>query len=226
MEFADVGKHCNMQHCQQQDFLPFKCEFCRQIFCGHHRRPEDHNCKSEALEALDDNYVIICPICKTSLSMKGKAKLGITPEHLWNEHVETGECQRKSNERFQTTNAQGQASHCQARGCKKKLTEINRFKCRDCGMEFCMTHRFTDTHDCKPEVRDAEMVEKIKKSNKLFNWGSKKNIKVKGAGSGGQDSDNLTFWQRLARLCICCGGSSDKDKQDKNKKVPKGGNYS
>jgi len=36
--------------------------------------------------------VILCPICKGALSLKGKAKLGITPEHVWNEHIETGEC--------------------------------------------------------------------------------------------------------------------------------------
>lgn len=95
MEFADLGKHCTMQHCSQQDFLPFKCEFCYRVYCADHRRPVDHNCKSNDPDAIDDNYVILCPICKSSLSLKGKAHLGITPAHVWNEHVETGECQLK-----------------------------------------------------------------------------------------------------------------------------------
>ena len=99
MEFANVGKHCSMENCAQQDFLPFRCEFCNKIYCANHRRPDDHKCIQQ-LDQVDDNYVILCPICKTGLSLKGKAKLGITPEHVWNEHVETGECQMKQNQRF------------------------------------------------------------------------------------------------------------------------------
>lgn len=97
MEFAEVGKHCQMTHCKQQDFLPFKCEFCFDIFCADHRRPDDHKCKSNDPNAIDDNFVILCPICKSSLSLKGKSSQGITPAHVWNEHVETGECQLKQN---------------------------------------------------------------------------------------------------------------------------------
>ena len=97
MEFADLGQHCSMKHCSQQDFLPFKCEFCKDIYCGDHRRPDDHQCKSGTLDEMDDNYVILCPICQAALSLKGKARMGITPSHVWNEHVETGECQQKQN---------------------------------------------------------------------------------------------------------------------------------
>ena len=41
--------------------------------------------------------VVLCPVCKTGLSLKDKTKQGITPEHVWNEHIETGECQIKQN---------------------------------------------------------------------------------------------------------------------------------
>jgi predicted nucleic acid binding AN1-type Zn finger protein len=75
MAFADVGRHCEMKLCKQQDFLPFKCEFCKHNYCADHRRPNDHNCENEtALNAIDDNYVIICPICQSSLSLKGIAR--------------------------------------------------------------------------------------------------------------------------------------------------------
>lgn len=91
MEFADVGTHCNMKLCSQQDFLPFKCSFCQNIYCADHRRPTDHKCiKADA--DLDDNYVILCPLCKSSLSLKGLASQGITPNHVWNQHVDIGEC--------------------------------------------------------------------------------------------------------------------------------------
>ena len=45
-------------------------------------------------------------------------------------------------------------------------------------MDLCMTHRFEETHDCTP-VKAEEVYEKIKKSNKLFDWGSNYTIKKK-----------------------------------------------
>ena len=111
MEFADVGAHCKMSHCEQQDFLPFKCEFCKEIYCADHRRPADHKCRNSNGEE-DDNYVILCPICNTGLSLKGLASQGITPAHLWNEHVETGECQLKLNQKAAKLDAAGRSTHC------------------------------------------------------------------------------------------------------------------
>lgn len=114
MEFGDLGTHCGMEFCQQQDFLPFKCEFCFKVYCADHRRTEDHQCSSNDPDAIDDNYVILCPICKTSLSLKGKTQLGITPAHVWNEHVETGECQLMQNTRNakQQGEVNGRSTHC------------------------------------------------------------------------------------------------------------------
>ena len=78
------------------------------------------------------------------------AKLGITPAHVWSEHVETGECQLKQNQRYQKEMAGGRAAICQSKGCKTKLTDIKYFKCPQCAMDLCMAHRFDDLHDCKP----------------------------------------------------------------------------
>ena len=130
--------------------MPFKCEFCNSIHCADHRRPEDHKCSSGNRDAIDDNYVIVCPLCQGALSLKGKAKLGITPAHVWSEHVETGECQLKQNQRYQKEMAGGRAAICQSKGCKTKLTDIKYFKCPQCAMDLCMAHRFDDLHDCKP----------------------------------------------------------------------------
>ena len=68
MEFANVGSHCSMQHCGQQDILPFKCDLCNNVYCSNHRRPKDHDCKNID---IDDNQVMLCPICHSSL---GKLK--------------------------------------------------------------------------------------------------------------------------------------------------------
>lgn len=38
----DIGVNCSK--CQQLDFLPFQCEYCKLIFCSNHRRLADHQC--------------------------------------------------------------------------------------------------------------------------------------------------------------------------------------
>lgn len=92
MEFAHVGAHCAFKGCNQQDFLPFRCEFCKDIHCADHRRADDHKCREGG--PIDDNYVIICPICQHHLSMKGTGRNEEAPDIIWNQHVSSGECQR------------------------------------------------------------------------------------------------------------------------------------
>ncbi|KAG5195495.1 hypothetical protein JEQ12_012784 [Ovis aries] len=33
MEFPDLGKRCSEKACRQLDFLPLKCDSCKQDFC-------------------------------------------------------------------------------------------------------------------------------------------------------------------------------------------------
>jgi hypothetical protein len=93
MEFAHVGAHCYFAGCNQQDFLPFQCEFCKDIHCLKHRRPDDHKCVNGG--PIDDNYVIICPICELKLLLRGTGRTENAAEKLWNGHVDNGECQRQ-----------------------------------------------------------------------------------------------------------------------------------
>ena len=193
--------------------MPFKCEFCKDIYCADHRRPNDHKCRNANGEE-DDNYVILCPICKTGLSLKGLASQGITPAHLWNEHVETGECQLKLNQKAAKLDADGRSTHCQAAKCKTKITDINHFKCPHCAMDLCMPHRYEDEHACKP-VKQSDQYEKIKKSSKLFNWSSESKAKKK-ESSGGPE---LSFGDKVLRFLVCCGTQPKKDKNDKSKQA-------
>jgi Zn-dependent protease len=32
------------QYCGKEEVLPFKCQFCKGLFCAEHRLPENHNC--------------------------------------------------------------------------------------------------------------------------------------------------------------------------------------
>lgn len=39
-----VGKHCQLEYCNQLDFLPFLCQSCHKTFCLDHRSESSHNC--------------------------------------------------------------------------------------------------------------------------------------------------------------------------------------
>ncbi|PHH88954.1 hypothetical protein CDD83_6821 [Cordyceps sp. RAO-2017] len=39
-----IGKHCQYEHCNQLDFLPFLCQSCTKTFCLDHRTESAHRC--------------------------------------------------------------------------------------------------------------------------------------------------------------------------------------
>ena len=42
MEFDDLGKRCFL--CNQQDYLPIKCDLCNKFFCLEHSSIDSHQC--------------------------------------------------------------------------------------------------------------------------------------------------------------------------------------
>ncbi|KAI1079124.1 AN1-type zinc finger protein [Whalleya microplaca] len=41
-----IGKHCQLEYCNQLDFLPFFCQSCKKTFCLDHRTEDAHKCAS------------------------------------------------------------------------------------------------------------------------------------------------------------------------------------
>src|SRR3569833_1204288 len=39
-----IGKHCQLEYCNQLDFLPFYCQSCHKTFCLDHRTESAHKC--------------------------------------------------------------------------------------------------------------------------------------------------------------------------------------
>ncbi|KAL7628986.1 hypothetical protein AAE478_000504 [Parahypoxylon ruwenzoriense] len=39
-----IGKHCQLEYCNQLDFLPFFCQSCKKTFCLDHRTETAHKC--------------------------------------------------------------------------------------------------------------------------------------------------------------------------------------
>lgn len=43
-DFPDIGENCNVETCNQLDFLPIVCAYCSNIFCKNHGLPQNHQC--------------------------------------------------------------------------------------------------------------------------------------------------------------------------------------
>lgn len=50
MAELDIGKHCQIDSCNQKDFLPFVCDLCSGVFCLEHRSREAHSCSVEPVK--------------------------------------------------------------------------------------------------------------------------------------------------------------------------------
>ncbi|KAI0966284.1 AN1-like zinc finger protein [Xylaria arbuscula] len=42
-----IGKHCQLEYCNQLDFLPFHCQSCKKTFCLDHRTEDSHKCENK-----------------------------------------------------------------------------------------------------------------------------------------------------------------------------------
>ena len=72
MELPHLGEHCHLQHCNQLDYLPVKCQLCTQIFCSNHWKPEKHHC--EKIHLIKDVKVEVCKKCNKRLNEDHKCE--------------------------------------------------------------------------------------------------------------------------------------------------------
>jgi uncharacterized protein YbaR (Trm112 family) len=139
MEFVDLGAHCAVGSCRQQDFLPFECDACHQRYCLSHRSYTGHNCPQAAAK---DYRVFVCPLCQRSIDVVPTEDANLT----WQRHSTSGSCQPKPSSK---------AHKCAASRCKTLLTPINSITCPTCGSRVCLTHRYTDQHSCRPQQKTS-----------------------------------------------------------------------
>ncbi len=64
MEFDDLGKRCFL--CNQQDYLPIKCDLCNKFFCLEHSSIDSHQCPKFYCKKV---------VKKTHKNKKGKKKV-------------------------------------------------------------------------------------------------------------------------------------------------------
>ncbi|KAK9392958.1 AN1-type zinc finger protein 2A [Crotalus adamanteus] len=67
MEFPDLGQHCCEKTCRRLDFLPLKCDACKELFCKDHIVYRRHKCSSVYKK---DVQVPVCPLCNTLVPVR------------------------------------------------------------------------------------------------------------------------------------------------------------
>lgn len=140
MEHADsadllsLGQHCCAPDCQQNDFLPFKCDCCHQIFCLEHRTYQKHACTQSGSK---ETSTIVCPVCAKAV----KLSAADDPNVVFERHTRS-DCDPSNYAKVH------QRPRCPAHGCREKLGAINTYTCKECGKQVCLKHRFAEDHQC------------------------------------------------------------------------------
>eukprot|EP00048_Salpingoeca_helianthica_P008234 m.120232 g.120232 ORF g.120232 m.120232 type:complete len:211 (-) comp14548_c4_seq3:30-662(-) len=127
-----VGDHCNVKDCRMLDFLPFKCNACRRIYCQEHRHYDAHAC-AEAY--AKDFKSPPCPLCGVIVPIPAGSDANTEMMH----HMDRGCAPPRGS-------AVPSFSACGVPGCKKK--EVVPMTCAKCRRNFCVRHRFEGDHQC------------------------------------------------------------------------------
>ncbi|CAH0475135.1 unnamed protein product [Peronospora belbahrii] len=140
----DIGAHCSVPACHQQDFLPFTCDCCNGVFCLEHRSYNSHECPRAGSH---DQRVVQCPVCKQLIHWTAEQDVNI----VWEEHVRIGQCTREKFKQQQLKQQQKKPKkkRCLAEGCREVLLTSNQFHCRKCSQDVCLKHRFEADHGCE-----------------------------------------------------------------------------
>lgn len=170
--FGDCGTHCADPYCMQKDFLPVTCDACGKSYCGSHFKYEAHSCPKG--RADKDKRVIVCPICTEAVPLPA----GEDANAIWEAHAASGKCHAPPPPK----------PKCPVSGCKSKLTAINSVTCGSCGQKVCMTHRFEDSHECRPQRSSARGRCSAVQRNKENTAGSSFGKQVEG------------LWKNMSRL--------------------------
>ncbi|KAF9574044.1 zinc finger, AN1-type domain [Mortierella alpina] len=137
MELPSIGKHCSDSTCSQLDFLPFSCQYCKQIFCQDHWRLEGHVCPKRDEATQQDQRVPICPLCSKPVPVKK----GEDPNLRMEQHISAG-CPEPAT----TTSKPIYTNSCHFKACKNRSAIP--IICQKCRLNYCLKHRLEGDHAC------------------------------------------------------------------------------
>jgi len=144
MAFADVGAHCSMSLCRQQDFLPFTCGRCSKVFCMDHRESAQHGC---SVDLTEKGKMPTCPVCNATI----KIRASDPPDAIVNRHILSG-CKDDIFDLVVEKKKIKDAKQCGFLGCHNR-EKYETILCTACSGMFCLTHRHQDTHACPKQAQ-------------------------------------------------------------------------
>jgi predicted nucleic acid binding AN1-type Zn finger protein/uncharacterized C2H2 Zn-finger protein len=156
----DIGAHCAMSQCNQQDFLPFTCDCCSSIFCLHHRSYDAHDCPKAGSK---DRRVLECPVCRDLIHWTAEQDV----DEVWTQHARSKDCTSEKYHQIKAEKAKKKKNRCASKKCKEILVPSNQFHCGLCNQRVCLKHRFENDHDCQEVIN-------TRKKNRLAALATKK----------------------------------------------------
>ncbi|KAI4161127.1 MAG: hypothetical protein LQ342_005165 [Letrouitia transgressa] len=152
-----IGSHCQFSYCNQLDFLPFRCESCRGIYCLDHRTEAGHQCSHAGTWAAARRE-------KGGQSTSASQATSGKPTLL----------------------TATQCSHVQCKTLINTLTSTA-VLCPTCNRQYCLKHRLREDHSCdklapigaRQSSGGISQAEKAKTALKRLQiWGQKKQAAV------------------------------------------------
>ncbi|CAG4975983.1 unnamed protein product [Colias eurytheme] len=163
MEFPHIGKNCCYKTCNKLDFLPMKCDACREVFCSDHFTYIKHDCPAPNTR---DVQVPECPLCGKPVP----GKRGEPPDVAVGAHIDnqcTSDPARERRNKVFT-------NKCSYKGCKTK--EMVPLVCGECSLNYCLRHRHAADHACEGKfaakrrrAAEAAMARMKANENKIAN---------------------------------------------------------
>ena len=88
-DLLSIGRHC--EACGSLDFLPFRCDACKQVFCLNHRSYKAHACTEAAGR---ESSIIKCPLCAKAVKvLPGEDPSAVFKAHTSQVQENEGPCE-------------------------------------------------------------------------------------------------------------------------------------
>ena len=138
-DLESIGHHCEYEYCHRLDFLPFKCDSCKQTFCLDHRTETAHKCSHAGEAAAAKRKRLQQSSPHTQLATQtGTLNGGYT---LAGSHIH-----RNDNQKPTVYNS----DQCSHPACKTLIHTLKDqgIHCQNCNRDYCLRHRLGEEHDC------------------------------------------------------------------------------
>lgn len=184
-----IGSHCQLPYCHVLDFLPFRCESCRGVFCLDHRTETSHKCPhggAWARRRAEETRL-------REAAAQGPSKTAL----------------RKAEAARRLAEGDPLPTECCQEACQEKINSGLKqgIRCDICAKHYCLRHRLQEDHRCTPPRSVQEAAAKASKQamlDRFRKWSLARTTKMLAPGDrkrkgGGQVAARTRFLAELKR---------------------------